>query len=200
MLKFPKKSVSKKADPVSDRDRLWFSGLAIFSGLMLFLCFLLIDSLLPVFLALALAYALNPVADALERRGLNRTVAVLTLMLALGLLVAATLAFIMPTLIQEGRDLAVSLPQDLIIVAGRLAEFGNRHGLTLPVGQALVDSLKNQLGAFAFGEGAPGMAMLGRLFSSLGNAAAWSFNLLIVPILFFFFLRDLPAMKRGALA
>jgi predicted PurR-regulated permease PerM len=184
---------------ISGRDQIWFAGLALAFGLTLLLGYLWVDSLMPVFAAFALAYAFSPAADWLVRRGMGRSLAVAGLILAISLAGAGVLAFLLPAVLREGKEFIANLPQDLSVAASRVAEFAARFGLDLPVGQDLFEQLKIRLETWAFGEGAPGMQLAKRLFAGLGGAAAWGLNLLIIPVFFFFFLRDLPAIKQSCL-
>jgi predicted PurR-regulated permease PerM len=86
--------------------RFW---LVVFLGLALLLWFLH-DILLPFVAGMALAYVLSPLADRMERRGLNRTVAAL---LIVGVIVVALIAAVLvlvPLLVQQGAALISNIP------------------------------------------------------------------------------------------
>lgn len=199
MKKSRPKPRGPKPDPASSRDKVWFAGIAILIGVALLAGYLLIDALVPVFVAFALAYAAGPLADGMVRKGFNRTLAVALLMLGLALFIGVGLAFLLPALIREGSELAASLPDVITAAADRAAGIADRFGFTLPEGRELLDRLKYQFQSMSVEDAGPGMAMLKRLFTGLGNAAAWSVSVLIVPVFFFFFLKDLPAIKHSLL-
>ena len=67
--------------------------------------------LLPFVIALAMAYMLNPLADRLERAGLPRWVASMTIVAVMTVLVILALLLVVPWVVNELRDLAANLPR-----------------------------------------------------------------------------------------
>src|SRR5262249_54216367 len=74
------------------------------------LLWLLHDVLLPFVCALALAYLQAPLADRLERRGLNRTVAALLMVAVVVLALIALVLLLVPILMQQGSALITRIP------------------------------------------------------------------------------------------
>ncbi len=60
---------------------------------------------------MALAYALDPVADWLEKRGLNRTIATFLILVLIVLAFAAIFILIVPILVNQLIDFAQRLPE-----------------------------------------------------------------------------------------
>lgn len=71
---------------------------------------LLHDILLPFVAGIALAYALAPVADRMERLGLNRTVAALLIVGLFVVLLIALMLLLVPLLVQQGAALISHIP------------------------------------------------------------------------------------------
>lgn len=69
--------------------------------------------LLPFVAGIVLAYALNPIADMLERLGLGRTVASLLIIVMLVVVFIAALVFLVPLLVAQAQEVMASLPSDL---------------------------------------------------------------------------------------
>jgi predicted PurR-regulated permease PerM len=87
-----------------------------------FLLWLLSDVLLPFIAGLTLAYLINPLADRLERMGLNRTVAAL---LIVGFIVAALVLLVLlvvPILIEQLMALTTSIPGYIARLQARMAD------------------------------------------------------------------------------
>lgn len=84
----------------------WGAALA---ALLLFL-YVFSDILLPFVAGMALAYALDPIADWLERRGLNRLGATLAILALVLLVVALVLVLLVPVLIREFADFVENVP------------------------------------------------------------------------------------------
>jgi predicted PurR-regulated permease PerM len=74
------------------------------------LLWLLHEILLPFVAGIALAYMLAPLADRMERLGLNRTVAALLIVSAIVLVLVALALLVVPSLMQQGIALIGNLP------------------------------------------------------------------------------------------
>jgi predicted PurR-regulated permease PerM len=85
---------------------------AFFAGVVL-LGYLLRGVLVPLFFAFLLAYALDPFVDWLEARKIPRTVAAPMVMLVIGAFFVLFLVFAVPVLIEQIRDAAIDLPDQL---------------------------------------------------------------------------------------
>ena len=75
-----------------------------------FLLWLLRDILLPFVAGLALAYLQTPLADRLERRGMNRTVAALLIVGGVVLTLILVAVLLAPVLLQQGAALIAAFP------------------------------------------------------------------------------------------
>jgi predicted PurR-regulated permease PerM len=148
--------------------------------------------LMPFFVALALAYSLDPAVDALQRLRLPRSGAIVLLLLGvLGVLSAPALV-IYPTLRQEAEALAHELPRYIATVQQWLTPLINR------VAQIDPDTVQEIFQRF---EGLP-LQILGRLsqvlagtLASLQGLFTIILNLVVIPgATFYFFLRDIDRM------
>ncbi len=84
----------------------WLAALAVF----IFFLWAFQDILLPFIAGFVLAYFLDPVADWLERRGLNRTLATLIIIVAAVLVVVVVILLVVPILGDQALKLAQDLP------------------------------------------------------------------------------------------
>ncbi len=93
--------------PVGLQLRYWSIAIAVFLVVMWFLG----DVILPFVLGGAIAYCLDPIADALERRGLGRAAATayITLLSILAFIILSLL--VVPTLIEQAVALVNTAPQ-----------------------------------------------------------------------------------------
>ncbi|MFX0541374.1 AI-2E family transporter [Roseovarius sp. S4756] len=105
--------------PVSTQLKYWGIAAAVFLGVL----WVLGDVILPFVVGAAIAYFLDPVADRLERLGLNRamSVAVITV-LCLLVFIAMTL-LVVPTLVNQATALIDSAPE----LTRKLQVFANKH-------------------------------------------------------------------------
>jgi predicted PurR-regulated permease PerM len=141
-----------------------------------------------VLVALAGAYALNPAADWLERRGLSRTISVLALFLVIAVAIAGALTYLVPAI---GAEFA-KLPGFFRDIAQKAIP-----RLESLIGARLPDNIRD--GAEAFSQQGGGLAE--KTLPSLANIAygaasttagaiVFVFGLLVIPVLTFHLLRD----------
>src|SRR5262245_65254649 len=84
----------------------WLIAFLVILGLL----WLLSEVLLPFIAGLALAYLQAPLADWLERHGVNRTVAALLIVTVVVLALLALVLLVVPLLVEQGLALAADLP------------------------------------------------------------------------------------------
>jgi predicted PurR-regulated permease PerM len=163
--------------------------------------------LVPFVLSLLVAYALDPAVDALERRGVGRTVAIVLLALpALGLL-AVTLVLVIPAAIEQLGEIARQAPLFLDRVVGWLEDLRERLlRLDVPLVDeeaffqrlrsidsasvaAFVESRRAAVASWIWG----GVLGVGR---GLGSFLAVLGYVAVTPVLTFYLLRDWDAIMR----
>ena len=90
----------------------WIGVLAVF------ILFLMVFSsiLLPFVAGMALAYFLDPVADWLERRGLNRLMATVVILVSFVLIFALSLIIIIPVIAAQASEFITRIPQYLSLI------------------------------------------------------------------------------------
>ena len=83
-------------------------------SLLVFILFLVVlrDVLLPFIAALALAYLLDPLADRVERMGMNRLAATIVILVVFLLIFVLALVLLAPLLGQQLAGLVARLPGD----------------------------------------------------------------------------------------
>lgn len=159
--------------------------------LLLLLLILLRDILLPFLVGMAAAYILDPVADRLQRLGLGRSAATLTLTVVFFTALVPLVLLILPVIVDQVADLATRLPtylEQLRTTVLRLAQRLNRQELTLDLSvQGLVARFSERALTFVGG------AIAGVLQSSLAvlNLVSLVF---VTPIVTFYLLRDWDRM------
>lgn len=177
-------------------DLIW-SALMVGALAAVFLLLSLFSGVgVPVLLALAVAYALNPVVTWLSSRRMSRTAATVISFAALLLAGAGFVTYLIPVF----RDEAAKLPTFFERAATQLAPWVQEHfGVSVP---SLVAQRTAELGSQAAAllkEAGPTAAKL--LASAAGNTArvlATLVGLLVVPVLAFFFVRDYPRLVESA--
>jgi predicted PurR-regulated permease PerM len=116
--------------------------LTLVSALVLFLAYLAREAVVPLLVALLLAYVLAPVVATLEKRGFSRMGAVVTLFVAFFGSVGTALAFGLPPLIDQGRALVRAGLGEPVRTLARPAPASLAALLVRPVPPVLEDYLK----------------------------------------------------------
>jgi len=162
----------------------WLGGLLA----MVLMLFLFRQILLPFVAGAALAYALDPAADWLERNGFNRLAATTTILTILIVVIAAILILLVPLLINQTIDFVQRLPSYVT----RLQEM---FGATLDSEWARFlgidpDSIRASISGFMSRGVDLATALIGSIWSG-GRALVDILSLLVVtPFVAFYLLRD----------
>lgn len=166
---------------------IWLAAGAALLGMLV----LLSGVLLPFLVGMAAAYMLDPVADRLQRWGMGRTAATLTLTVAFFAASVPLVLVLLPVIVNQLGELANQLPGYLEQLRGRvlgLAELINRQELIQELSvQGLVQQFSERALSFA------GSAAGNVLQSSLAVLNLISL-VFITPIVTFYLLRDWDRM------
>jgi len=170
----------------------WLAVALVVGGLL----YLLSPILAPFLFAAILAYILNPIVERLAGKHVPRTLAVLLVMLGLLVLIVALALVVLPLFTKELRLLAERLPAFIVWLNQHFAPFLERHlGVEVRFDVDTVRRLASELMA-------DNQDLVGRLLGSLkiGGLAVVAFlvNLLLVPVVLFYLLRDWHALRERA--
>jgi predicted PurR-regulated permease PerM len=167
------------------RQQLTYWGIA--AAALLAVLWLLGDVILPFIIGGAIAYFLDPVADRLERMGLNRVVSTIVIFILLTLVVVLAGLVVIPLLIQQATDLVQVAPEVFTQLRTFLAE---RFPTVMEEGSPLRNSLVS-LGETIQARG--GELLQGLLSSAAGVVNVLVF-LVVVPVVAFYLLLDWDRM------
>ncbi|HEY9133867.1 MAG TPA: AI-2E family transporter [Dyella sp.] len=154
-----------------------------------YLLWLLAPVLMPFAVAAMLAYLGDPLADRLERLGLGRTLAVTIVFLILVLLTVGALLLLIPLISRQIDNLVQNLPRYVEWVRDTALPW-IQHKLRLDPGvfdtDRLVQTIKehfDSIGGFA-------STVLGKISRSSVGVVMWLTNLVLIPVVAFYLLRD----------
>ncbi len=181
---------------------LSYALLAVIVG---FVVWLLRPVLTPIAAAMAAAYAVSPLIDALERRRVPRVVTILALLAGFLALLAGLVAVVVPLVHAEVASLADNLPgyweRANALFLERVRPFvEERFGTTIPTTPR---DVWNEAAARLSGEAAPDVA--GTVLRFLRGTVSNVFGLLglvlgaiLFPVFFFYVAKDFPRIVRAA--
>jgi predicted PurR-regulated permease PerM len=169
------------------RKLLFWSGFFLALGAIVWL---LGDVLLPFILGVAIAYLLNPVCEALARRGVPRTLVVLFLLTLFSLVVLVLLALLVPVLVRQFADFAAAAPGYIDHLRATIEPYV--HNILSSMGDDAFARLRDAAGQYAGKAAQAVVNVAGGLWS--GGAAIINVValLLITPIVAFYIMRDWP--------
>jgi predicted PurR-regulated permease PerM len=169
--------------PVRDQVRYWGIASAVFLLALWFLG----DVILPFIVGGAIAYFLDPVADRLQRLGLSRTAATATISLAAVVVLAVALLLVIPTLVQQGIELANAMPSIIRQLLSFLNErFPDLVDAQSPIRQTLGDLGETMRDRF--------LALANTILSSALGVVSFFVFILVVPVVAFYMLLDWDRM------
>lgn len=165
----------------------WFSLISV--ALLLVLLYLLAPVLFPFLVAAALAYLGDPLVDWLEARKLSRSVSVITVFCGLFLGIFIIFAFVVPVLQQELVALLKKLPAYIDWLQGTVLPWlQTQFSIEIPVWD--LDSLKQAVSSHWQSVGGVAAGLMGSVSRSGLALLGWFANLVLIPVLTFYLLRD----------
>lgn len=174
----------------------WALAVAAFLALLGAAAYALYDSLVPLLAAFALAYAASPAVDRLEDAGLPRVWSVVMLMAGLAGTGVLFLFIVLPPLVSDAREFAVAFPDHAASAARRVGDLAHGFGVDLPVDQdAVLELLRRQGARVVPAVLKPLAGALGRIFDGAASLLVGLLNLTLIPVFFFYFLKDLPHIR-----
>ena len=162
--------------------------LAVIGGLG-FLIYLLAPVLTPFLVAALFAYLGDPLTDRLEEKGLPRTAAVVVVFTLLTLVVILVLLLLVPALGRQFEVLATKVP---VYVDALQKNLGPWLQANFGIDQTLLDwaMLKNALQQHWAQVGGVAKGVLSWVSQSGMALLAWAANLVLIPVVTFYLLRD----------
>ena len=173
--------------------RFWLIGIMLFCGLIV----LFHAMLMPFVVAMVIGYLLNPVADAMERKGAPRWLAATLVLLFFLLLLVAALLVLVPLIHRQISELIAAMPhyselarqRGWPLVEGWIHQL-NALGILSGSPESLLGKARDAAGQYS------GQALhwLGALISGIVTSGFAIFDiislLIVTPVVAFYFLRD----------
>ncbi|MBV9080233.1 MAG: AI-2E family transporter, partial [Elusimicrobia bacterium] len=177
---------------------LWRVGAAVFAVTLAATVLNFRKELLPLFIAFALAYALCPLVDLLERHGVSRTLSAAAILVALAGIVAVIIFRIGPIVVGQMEEFISDLPGLAQNALQHLSEIGARFGVSIPVEPAAFSKqVAGALGGHAqAGAASPAIVAAHKVFAGARRLAELVITLFVIPIFFFFVVRDMHRAGR----
>jgi len=177
---------------------IWRIAIAIGAfALFLGLLYLLRDALIPVLVALLLAYMLDPLIRRMESRYINRTTAIIILGLAAIIVVGGVLSFLVIQAQKEIVQLFNDLPEYLARAQTKVEPLARQYlGIHIPkTFDEIFATMKKQIAGIDPATLKPVTALVTKVTSKTVAMASWLVSLILIPVFLFYFLRDWQDMQ-----
>lgn len=175
--------------------RRWGTLVGVIAAAVL-LVYLLHPVLAPLLIAFLLAYLLDPLVEYLAARRVPRPVSILTLMVMAAGLLIAVLVLLIPAIGREVQTALAELPLRSQLVLDYAQPYIERIDRVWPGGiDNLTDRVIETAKANAPKMLAPLAAFVTRTFSSVVNFIISLLNLILIPIMTYFLLRDIHKIR-----
>ncbi|MEW6364039.1 MAG: AI-2E family transporter [Acidobacteriota bacterium] len=173
----------------------------IFIGVVasLYLLFYLMRSVaIPLLISSILAYLLDPVVEFLSKHRVPRSVSVLSMMLLAALIVVAFLMILIPAVVSQVRAVAHDFPEYTSTIMKYVEPYYARIERTYPgaIGKA-VDKAVETARANAPQMLKPLLSFITHAFSSLMGFILSLLNVILIPVLTYFLLKDLKTIRKN---
>lgn len=156
------------------------------------------DVLTPIFLAVTIAYILDPVVDRLERWRIPRGAAIAIVLVGFTGAVTAFLLLVIPEIARDVASVAKELPGHVQRGLGRLEPILRDQGIAMPhTTDEWIAQLKSKADSISASQLAPVGNALKAVIGGTVSAIGAVFGALIVPILAVYLLADFDRMVTG---
>lgn len=175
---------------------------ALLLGAVFGLLYAFRNALIPVFVALFLAYVLDPVVNTLEGRRIHREAAIFILALVSLIVVGLFVGFLLYEAQKEVVAVYHALPGYLTALQARHGTLIKRYlGVGIPHSlDEIFTQLKLVLGNIDPAKLKPLTNFLTQLTSKTVAFFGWLFAMVLIPVFLFYFLRDWDELKLKAVA
>ncbi|WP_432698707.1 AI-2E family transporter [Marinobacterium sp. YM272] len=159
------------------------------------LVYLLAPILSPFLVGALLAYLTDPIADRLEARGMGRTLAVVVVFVALTLLMVVSILLLIPQLSEQIQTMIRQIPVVLDLLHNRVLPWIEKT-LDVNVSRPDIEFVREWIREHWQQTGNLAAQLMGGLTRSGLAVAAWAANLVLIPVVTFYLLRDWDLMME----
>lgn len=178
---------------ISESQRWFLLITSIVAGVLVYL---LAPILSPFLVGALLAYLADPVADRLEARGLGRTQAVVLVFVMLTLLMVISVLLLIPQLSEQIQTMIRQVPAVLDVLHNRLLPWVEQT-LGVSFSRPDIESVRQLVREHWQQTGNLAAQLMGGLTRSGLAVVGWVANLVLIPVVTFYLLRDWDVMMAN---
>lgn len=155
------------------------------------------NALVPLSIALLLAYLLFPIIRRLESKGIKREVAIASVLFAAAVTGAILVFFLVPVLVQDMKEFLLALPNMAETAFLKAEAYAGRFGYEFSFEkETLINDAKSYLSGFLLANLKSIGLFFGKAFSGIAGLLLSVLNLLLIPVFFFYLITDYERISQ----
>lgn len=187
---------------MNPKKRRWIQFGVIAAAILFAVTIYFLSSVLwPFLFAFFIAYIFNPWVEFFERRRISRLLSIAIVFLIISIILVVSGIVILPQISRESAEVASRFPQYIEVIKTRLLpwvyDYMDAHpDLVAQAQEQYEKNIKPRIPSLL----SPVLAVVATMFSSTLNFFLVLLNLLLVPVLAFYLLKDFPKIKVFVMA
>jgi len=166
--------------------------------LITFFIYVFFDSITPLIVGLGLAYAVSPVVDFMEERGVARSLTTLLFIFVFFTVGGITLFILIPSVVGDLTVFLSDLPRHIPALLEKLIVLTQKLGINIKINKELVlGEVKTYLQKTSISEIFPMFHFIQDTFTNAMSIVVNLIRTLVIPVFFFYFLRDLKKINKS---
>lgn len=175
---------------------LFFNGKSFFYILLFVVAFFLFSYLRDILatfgISVLLAYLLDPLVNFMEKSKIRRSISIILIFFIFSTITLFLVIFIVPLIYGEIVKIVAELPKYILIISSKLEKLSGSMDIKLDI-ETLKGVLMQKAGSISKVILSAGAG----LGSSLYELVKYALNLMLIPILVFYFLKDFKTIKEN---
>lgn len=175
---------------------LFFNGKSFFYILLFVVAFFLFSYLRDILatfgISVLLAYLLDPLVNFMEKSKIRRSISIILIFFIFSTITVFLVIFIAPLIYGEIVKIVAELPKYILIISSKLENLSGSMAIKLDI-ETLKGFLMQKAGSISNVILSAGAG----LGSSLYELVKYALNLMLIPILVFYFLKDFETIKEN---
>ncbi len=157
------------------------------------------NALMPLLIAFGLAYLSFPLIKGLEKRGIQRSHAVVGVFSSIALLLIMILLLVVPSLIADARQFFQELPQTSAVAIEKVEQLAGTFGYSVDISKQGLKELLVEHSSAVSGEFLKSSSnFLKGIFANFIHGLLFLLNLLLIPLFFFHLVNQYESISREA--
>jgi len=181
-----------------DTKKRWSLAASGILLLIIFFIYVFFESITPLIVGLGLAYAVSPVVDFMEERGVARSATTLLFIFVFFTIGGIVLFILIPSVLGDLTIFLGDLPRQIPKLLEKLIVLTQKIGINIKINKELVlEEVKLYLQKTSISEIFPVFSFIQDTLTNVMSLVVNLVRTLVIPVFFFYFLRDLKNINKS---